>query len=449
MRAVALLCMCALTLRGADFSKETESICQSEVTRQNLPGLVVVVVEDNRVAFAKACGVASVETKEALTIDHLFRVGSTTKMMVGAAVATLSDPAGGSRLKLDEPIGRLLPDITPRLADLTAAQLLSHSAGLMDRTLMYGAHDDGALAANVRSLQPDVLFAKPGATYSYSNLGYAIAGRLIEAATDKPFADAMRDLVFAPLGMKRTTFRPTMAMTYPLAQGHLENAAKELSIARPAADHSGYWPAGSMFTSGRDFANMAIALLNEGRVEGGAQGLSAAAVRKLTSPVSDTPEGGKYGLGIGLDRSANGVEVWSHGGARLGYSTELMLVPSKKAGVILLANRSGASLPGVARRVLAGWTGLDLTPSKPTARPPAASVVAGTYQHYTAVAIVDRDANGQLTLRHEGKVSKLSPAGEGEGPCYRAEGTGGGQKVCFWKGRDFLYLGSRAYARAE
>jgi CubicO group peptidase (beta-lactamase class C family) len=55
----------------------------------------------------------------------------------------------------------------------------------------------------------------------------------VEALTGKPYAHAMEERVFRPLGMTRTTLRPTMAMTFPLAQGH-DFVGGEAGIVRPA-----------------------------------------------------------------------------------------------------------------------------------------------------------------------------------------------------------------------
>jgi len=68
-------------------------------------------------------------------------------------------------------------------------------------------------------LKEDHFFTEPGRIFSYSNPGFDMVGFLIEEVGGKPYADQMNERLFKPLGMNRTTFRPTMAMTYPLSQG--------------------------------------------------------------------------------------------------------------------------------------------------------------------------------------------------------------------------------------
>lgn len=420
-----------------------DRMASDELASQRLPGLVLVAAQGDRVTYAKGFGKASVETGEPVTPDHLFRVGSTTKMFVGAAVTVLAEQG---RLKMDGPVGDFIRNLDPALGKLTAHQLLSHTSGLMDRTLMFGAHDDGALAANVAGLQPDTLFAKPGEIFSYSNLGYAVAGRLLETVTGLAFADAMKQIVFEPLGMKRTTFRPTIAMTYPLAQGHIEDSRQELVIGRPAADHSGYWPAGSMFTSGRDFARMAVAMMNSGRLDG-QQALPAAVVAKMTSPHA-TQAGGasQYGYGIGVSNSG-GVRVWSHGGARFGYSSHLVILPDQKAAVIAISNRSGANLTRLANKVVSRLAEVAPGPEpKRAGQAPVLSKLTGVYRQYTATVSV-KEENGKLMVRAMGRTMRLEPAG---GVCFRGEGAG---MYCFTldsAGRaKFVSAGSRSFARVD
>jgi CubicO group peptidase (beta-lactamase class C family) len=419
---------------GAD-AAAVDRAAQQAMQKLKTPGLVAVVVEGDRVTHAKGYGVASVETREPVTADHLFRVGSTTKMFVGASLLRLAEKG---KLSLRMPVGTYLRELNGALADLTAHQLLTHTSGLMDRTLMYGAHDDGALAANIRGLQPDVLFAKPGEIYSYSNLGYAMAGRLIEVVSTMPFADAMSSLLFEPLGMKRTTFRPTLAMTYPLAQGHIEQRG-ETVVARPAADHSGYWPAGSMFTSGNDFARWAVAVVNGGRLDG-RQVLEAELVRNLTEAHVSTPSGGSYGYGVAVEKTA-GVDVFSHGGSRLGYGSYFIWSPQKKVGVITLANLSGADTSAPAREIFAMVSGVAAGTRQ---RKPAAGLdpakLTGVYAQYTSFVTVTQEA-GELRMTADGRTTKLEPE---HGNCF----SGG---VCFTvdaagKGI-YVSRGSRSFAR--
>lgn len=432
----------AATCWAQSWETRIEGMAEAERVRQKLPGLVLVVVRGQTVAYAGGFGIANVETKEAVTPDHLFRVGSTTKMIVGASLAAL---ANQDKLRMPAPIEEWLPEHrgTP-LGKLNAHQLLTHTAGLMDRTLMYGRHDDSALADNVRSLQPDVLFTRPGEIFSYSNLGFAIAGRLLEAAAARPFADAVAELIFQPLGMKRTTFRPTLAMTYPLAQGHIREK-EEIVIARPAADHSGYWPAGSMFTSGHDFARFAMALLNKGS-RSDREFIPAAVIDMITKPHVPVPGGGHYGYGIAVSER-NGKTVLSHAGGRHGYATHLLASPTESTAIIVLINQGGADAASLAHRAFQAVAGWDArTPPSTAVTKLTPAQISGFYTQYTSTASIAAEG-GRLLLRFDNANPRELAADTGN--CYRAAA----ERVCFETGPGgrvrYLLRGSRAFARRD
>jgi CubicO group peptidase (beta-lactamase class C family) len=87
--------------KGTDFAP-LEAVAKQEMADAGIPGVVIVVVRGDRVVYAKGFGVASAEGADPVTPDHLFRIGSTTKVFVGAALAKLAE---AGKLKLDEPVG--------------------------------------------------------------------------------------------------------------------------------------------------------------------------------------------------------------------------------------------------------------------------------------------------------------------------------------------------------
>jgi CubicO group peptidase (beta-lactamase class C family) len=173
----------------------------------------LAIVSGDTVVFTKGFGVADIETDAPVERDMLFQIGSTTKMFVAVAVLKLSHQG---RLALDAPIGSYLQGLSPRLSQVTAHQLLTHTAGLIDKSEGLGSDDETLLASGVHSVvNNDSFFTEPGEAFSYSSLGYDLLALLIQQVAGKPFADAMQQEVFAPLGMNSTTFRLTTAATLP------------------------------------------------------------------------------------------------------------------------------------------------------------------------------------------------------------------------------------------
>ena len=437
-----------------DFSA-IDAVALQELKDANTPGAAIALVRDDRVVYLKGYGSAGVDTGAPVTPDMLFRLGSTTKMFTAAAVVSLAEEG---KLKLDEPVDRLVPGLDPSIGRLTAHQLLSHSAGLRDDAVMNGPHDDPALAAGVLAMTRDMFFAEPGRVFSYSNPGFWIAGRLAEMADGRPYGDLMVARLFKPLGMARTTLRPTMAMTWPLAQGHDLAGGKPVVI-RPAADNVANWPAGSIFSSAEEMARFVIAFVNEGRLDG-RQALSPSLIRTLSTPRVDQPGAAqpKYGYGLTIV-TRRGIRVVEHGGSRAGYGSSITMVPDHKVGIIVLANRTGVSLPRTVAK--AAELLLPQGPAEPARkpRPPLAMSrdemdrYAGWYSQVgddTGTSVVVKD--GALVLRNGTQETPIVKVGANQFEVQRA-GGGPPQDVWFVLGADgraeFLYRGTRALARLK
>ena len=277
-----------------DFS-ELDKLVPAELKEKNTPGAVIAIISGDQVVYQKAFGVANVETNAEMQPEMLFRLGSTTKMFTAAALLTLAEK---NKIKMNEPIGNRVKGLNARVGQVTPHHLLSNSAGVRDFAAPVISNDDPALGNMVRSWKDDVFFADQGEIYSYSSPGYWLSGFVVEELHGKPYADAMTELLFKPLGMERTTLRPFMAITYPFATGHALDAGKP-TILRPMFNNVAMWPAGSMLSNVKDLSRWVIALLNEGKLDG-KQLLSPALINQMVQhhvPVPGEPDS-YYGYGL-------------------------------------------------------------------------------------------------------------------------------------------------------
>ncbi|HEV3471524.1 MAG TPA: serine hydrolase domain-containing protein [Pyrinomonadaceae bacterium] len=397
---------------AGDFG-ELERIIEEELRETRTPGAAVAVISGGRVVFAKGFGVASVETAAPVTPDTLFRLGSTTKMFTGAALVAL---AGQGKLRLDAPVGDFAEGLAPRLSGLTAHQLLSNQAGVADFAAPFVSHDDAALARMVRGWKDDdALFAGPGRIYSYSSPGFWLAGYVAEEAAGKPYADVMEEVVFRPLGMARTTLRPLVAMTYPLAVGHGVQEGRAVVI-RPAFNNVAMWPAGSVYSSANDLSRFALAFLHGGQLEG-KQALPASVFEGLSGRHVPLPggEGVHYGYGL-LNFEQRGVRLLMHGGFSRGYGSMLQLAPEHKFAVVVVANASGQTMPRTVEKAREMF--LPLKPEAAGAGKKALTVSADDLKKFAGAyvngpqtwEVVSRD--GRLALRRDGSETPLSKTGD-------------------------------------
>jgi D-alanyl-D-alanine carboxypeptidase len=312
---------------------------EREMAARRAPGAAIAVVDGGRVVLARALGVRSVETRDPVTPETLFRIGSVTKLFTGLAALRLE---GEGRLALDAPVGRADPALREPLARLTMHELLTHTAGLANEGAGDGLHDDRALAERVRGWGEEQVMGPPGDTYAYASTGYWLAGHVLSQAAAAPYADVVRDRVLAPLGMRRSTFRPTMALTWPLALDH-RPAGDSIVVVRPFPDDATTWPSGSLFSSVTDLARAAIALVSDGVLDG-ERVIPADAVRRMLQPMAPVP-GSDCGYSYGLSVCRRGgVTVASHYGYRGGSGAVFALLPERRAAVVILANGAGAIL---------------------------------------------------------------------------------------------------------
>lgn len=340
--AIGLLLMLAPALRAQPAPRiDTTALAATlvaEMTRARVPGAAIAIVQDGRVLYARGFGVRSVETGDAMSAESVVRIGSITKSFTGLA-ALLLERSGA--LARDTAIGTIAPDLSHALAPLTLVQLLTHTAGLRDEGAGSGPQDDEALGRRVRSWGRERFFTVPGDVYSYASPGYWLAGYLVERAAGRAYADAMDSLVFRPLGMHRTTLRPTVAMTHPLATDHRAGPDGAPVVLRPFPNDVTTWPSGSIFSSVNDLARYAIALLDDG-VVGGERVLPAGLAATMLRGIAPVPGSDcAYSTGFSVCRRGGGTTV-GHYGYRGGSGALFTLVPERRLGIVVLANRGGA-----------------------------------------------------------------------------------------------------------
>lgn len=389
MNRIAMAALVVLPLSGRGLAQphpppadvmSLEKVLTDELAQTQAPGAALVVVKDGSVVYARGFGQASIETPTPVTTATLFRLGSTTKMLTAAAVLSL---VADGKLSLTQPVTRYAPSLGEAFAHVTLQQLLSHSAGLCEASPGIESKDDDALAKEIAGWTgAQRFYTAPGAMYSYAGPSYYLSGRILELATGKPYADAMAQLVFAPLAMPSSTLRPLLALTHPLAQGHLRDKGG-VQVVRPMAENVAMYPGGSVFSSADDLGRFMIGMLS-GAPLGKPRVASEFFQRRFALP-APPPDRGAYFYGFGtVAYSLAGVPVFEHGGVRRGYGSFIRLIPAKKVGIAVLANLNGVTLRrslAEATRVFAG-----LTEKRDERRPPIAAdakelaAIAGDYK---------------------------------------------------------------------
>jgi CubicO group peptidase (beta-lactamase class C family) len=380
---------------------------EQELARSGAPGVAVAVVRGDRVVYARGFGAASTETKSPVTPDTLFQIGSATKMLTAAAVMAAQS---SKAIDVDVPVARYVSGLAACVGAPTVRQLLSHTGGLMDEPDEFGPQGEEGLASYPRTWMNEYCLLPPGRAFSYSNSGFALAGLALQEADKKPFADVMKARLLEPLGMTRTTFRPTEAMTWPLAIGHRRDSVGVFSAVRPLPNDARLWPAGTVYSSAHDMARFVVALLNDGRVEGKQALPAGLAAQVRTSAATIPTTGERYGLGQFLTDRTLG-----HGGTMTGYTAQVTIDHQAQIGVVVLGNGDNASLNAIVQTLLRA---AGASPGAASSQPIAAGGVlselqpyVGTYRNPRRFTVeVVRSGDG-LVLRRFGRDFPLRPFG--------------------------------------
>ncbi|MGB3329242.1 MAG: serine hydrolase domain-containing protein, partial [Thermomicrobiales bacterium] len=215
----------------------------------------------------------------------------------------------------------------------------------------------------------------PGPIMSYGNTGFWLAGHVVATILGTTFEEAMRERVFAPLGLERTVYTAEDAIVYPVALGHrplsLEGPEHELirSYAYPRARR----PSGGVISTVADL--LRFAGWHMGVVDAPDMHLSPDLRDAMRQPVVRlrTADDEAWGIGWNLSPAADGTVVIGHGGSFGGFQTQLTLVPERGWAMAILTNsaRGGMANAEIGRWLLTHDLGLDVAPPEPVASDPA------------------------------------------------------------------------------
>jgi CubicO group peptidase (beta-lactamase class C family) len=362
VRLVSFLAL--LTLRaGAD---DLDTFVEQSLKKYQVPGCAVAVVHQGKVVKLQGYGVRHKQQGGAVNPDTIFQIASATKALTATLVCTL---VADKKLDLDEPVVNYLPELQLEqpypTATVTTRDLLAHRSGLPT----FG----GDLVEKIRLSRPEIIRRIRFLPLSngfrnkagYSNIGIFLAGMVAQRVGGAAFEDLMRQRLFAPLGMNRSSFLTgKLPAGENVAYPHLPNG----TVFDEYEDHSALGPAGAVSSTARDLGQWVLMLLARGK-HNGKQLLSAEVIEEMFHPVMveepgiaetapiDDNSGFAYGLVWGIFHY-NGYKVLEKGGARMGMRSVVVLVPEKELGVVVLANLNGTILPEAIRaRVLQDYLG--------------------------------------------------------------------------------------------
>lgn len=303
----------------------------------HLPGLALAIVQDDQMIYQHGFGVADT-TSRPVTPQTPFIIGSLSKSFTALAIMQLVE---SGKIDLDAPVQRYLPwfrvDDPDASAHITIRHLLIHTSGLslyVGRQLL-GRHASKTREQAVRALKRVKLAHEPGTIFEYCNTNYLILSLVIEAVAGETYEHYIEQHIFEPLGMDHSFTSEGDAQRDGMATGY------RWWFGWPRPVHAPYLTdalgAAFLISSAEDMACWLNVHLNGGSVDG-VSVLSAAGIEELHQPQVPTNRAGSMAaMGWRVEQLA-GERIARHGGEVANYRADMVLVPERKLGVIVLQN---------------------------------------------------------------------------------------------------------------
>ena len=350
-----------------------DSVYKATAEKNHFPGLAFGIVVDGKLVYTGSYGYTDIDKKISVTPSSVFRIASMSKSFTAMAILKLRDEG---KLNLDDPAYLYIPALkkfkyaTSDSPPITIRHLLTHGAGFPednpwgDRQL---ADTDKELIA---FLEKQVSFSNPpGVAFEYSNLGFALLGKIITVVSGKPYQQYIKQNIWNPLGMKTAEWEYANVASDKLAHGYrwLNEKWNEETLLHDTPD--GSWGAmGSMMCSIEEFANyMALHLCAWPASNAEDKGpLKRSSVREMHHPWRfngfnldykytdgrNCPVASAYCYGLGWLQDCDGKVYIAHSGGLPGFGSQWRIMPDYGIGVVAFANRTYAGVGGVNMKVL-------------------------------------------------------------------------------------------------
>jgi len=338
----------------------------AEMARERVPGMSLAVIREGRILLRKGYGYANLELRVPASDSTIYQSGSLGKQFTAAAVAMLAEQG---RIGLDDPVVKWFPEGKKVWRGITIRHLLTHTSGVPEYTdSSFNYRRDYTEDQLVKFAASRPLDFAPGERWSYSNTGYLLLGVLVHRATGRFYGEVLRDLIFAPVGMRATRIIseadlvPNRAAGYQLVDGKIKNQDWVAPSLNTTADGSLYFSVDDLIAWNRSLDHAEIPDSN--------------VLQLAWSPVR-LKNGGLYPYGFGWDLAPQrGHRRVGHTGSWQGFKTALYRYPDYKLAVVALANSAQAE-PGSVAEAVAGMVEPALIPPHrlesplPGPRPPA------------------------------------------------------------------------------
>jgi len=331
-----------------DYTKVEEyvsALIRHEMKKRDVTGLSIVLVDDQRVVWAEGFGYADKAGNVPASPDTVYRAGSISKLFTATAAMQLAERG---TLDIDRPLGDFLPGFSIRtrfteVAPITPRSIMTHHSGLPSNYQKgMWTRDPEPFTRVAERLKDEYAANPPGTLFSYSNLGVTLLGDAIGKVAGRDFVSHVREEILLPLGMSRSSFSPSVDRTPLAAKGYRKGKEAEDPPLRDV-------PAGGLNASVLDLSRF-VRMVFAGGKAGDRQLIKPETLAEMMRPQNaNVPLDLDFRIGLGWVLGGlgeidirNGGPVAHHNGATLLFHGQLIVLPEKKLGVVVLSNSSTA-----------------------------------------------------------------------------------------------------------
>ena len=346
--SIAVAVMTASASVSAEDFRAADALMPRLMLMYNVPGAALALIKDGRIVLESGYGLRDLVTHAPVTTATLFNIGSISKSFTALGVAQLVDQR---QVDLDTPVTRYIPEL--RLSDpratqaVTLRQLLSHTSGLPPGE-QWSRQVPPTREGIVSEFASMPITAQPGTRFQYCSRCVVLAAYVLERITGQSWEAYTRTHIFVPLRMTTASFGPLGLEQAPdRAQPYRHEAVLgEVPVPWGRLQYlQSLGPAGGIDANVDEMARYALLQLDDGTMFG-SRVLSAQMMAELHRP--QIPVGADWTRAAGIENlhyalgwftaDVRGVHLIYHNGANPGFRAAIVLVPSSKAGVVMLTN---------------------------------------------------------------------------------------------------------------
>jgi CubicO group peptidase (beta-lactamase class C family) len=336
---------------GNKIDKKLTPYIENTIKSFDLPGLVIGIVKDQKVVYAKAFGCKNVDTNEPLTIRDLFHMASISKPFVASAIMQLVEQG---KINLDSSVVKYIPYF--KLEDenylkITIKQMLNHISGMpdvQDYQWDNPVYSEDALEKYVRSISSEKMHSMPGESFAYSNMAFECLGDVIAKVSEMSFADYQKKNLLDPAGMTESSFLKPEYLPDNWAAPHIRMITTKVWDGYPYNRMHG--PSSTLHSNVLEMCNWAITNMNHG-IFNERKILEPESYDVLWYPWFEFEKENHIGLSWFINKY-KGEKAIGHSGGDIGFTTNLIMLPDKSMAVVVMSNQSPAPVEDVTNAAL-------------------------------------------------------------------------------------------------